>query len=79
MVALERLEGQRVDGEGVHAAPRELVPAPINAVAPGQFERSPEMYPSGADGGSIEQRVESWRGLAGTPACGLVSSSRGPE
>ena len=41
MVALERLEGQRVDGEGVHAAPRELVPAPINAVAPGRFERSP--------------------------------------
>ena len=48
MVALERLEGQRVDGEGVHAAPRELVPAPINAVAPGRFEHSPEMYPSGA-------------------------------
>tara|TARA_B100000475_G_scaffold132127_1_gene96774 strand:- start:1690 stop:1920 length:231 start_codon:yes stop_codon:yes gene_type:complete len=55
MVALERLEGQRVDGEGVHAAPRELVPAPINAVAPGRFERSPQMYPSGAARRLIEQ------------------------
>jgi hypothetical protein len=55
MVALERLEGQRVDGEGVHAAPRELVPAPINAVAPGRFEHGPRMYPSGAAGRLIEQ------------------------
>jgi hypothetical protein len=75
MVALERLEGQRVDGEGVHAAPRELVPAPINAVAPGRFERSPRDVSQAVKPSRLIEQSR-LRGLA--TACGLVSSSRGP-
>lgn len=77
MVALERLEGQRVDGEGVHAAPRELVPAPINAVAPGQFEHKPKSIRVVPHNRLIEQ--SRLRGLAQDDSRGLVSSSRGPK